>query len=68
MLWLVLVAVSPCESVTFTVNVDVPAAVGVALAMVPLVPSVRGLGNDPVATVNVYPLPEPPEAVNVSAG
>ena len=37
MLRLLVVAVFPCESVTFTVNMNVPDAVGVALAMIPLV-------------------------------
>ena len=53
MLRLPLVTVSPKESVTFTVNVDVPAVVGAALAMVPLVPKLKGFGNVPDASVNV---------------
>ena len=68
MLRLPVVAVLPSESVTFTVNVVVPAAVGEALAMVPLAPRVKGFGSEPEASMNVYPVPEPPEAVNVSDG
>ena len=68
MLSVPVVAVFPSESVTFTVNVEVPAAVGAALAIVPFVPKVRGFGSDPDAIVNVKPVPEPPLAVNVSAG
>src|ERR1700691_227880 len=68
MLRLAVVAVLLSESVTFTVNVDVPAAVGAALAIVPFAPKVRGFGNAPDASVNVKPVPEPPLAVNVSAG
>ena len=47
------VAVLPSESVTFTVNVDVPATVGVALLIVPLPPSDNGFGSVPVNRVNV---------------
>ena len=53
MLRLVDVAVLPSESVTFTVNVEVPAVVGVPLAMVPLAPRVKGVGREPEASVNV---------------
>ena len=53
MLRLPLVAVKPSESVTFAVNVNVPAAVGVALAIVPFAPKVRGFGSDPDASANV---------------
>ena len=48
-----LVAVLLSESVTFTVNVNVPETVGVALAIVPFAPSVRGVGSEPDASVNV---------------
>ena len=47
------VAVLLSESVTFTVNVDVPANVGTALAIVPFAPRVRGFGSAPDASVNV---------------
>ncbi len=50
--WLV-VAVLPSESVTFTVKLKTPATVGTALAIVPLVPSVKGFGSEPEARVNV---------------
>lgn len=68
MLRVPVVVVKPSESVTFTVKVKVPDAVGVALAIIPLAPRDNGLGSVPEASVNVYPLPEPPEAVKVSAG
>ena len=50
---LLVVAVKPWESVTLTVNVNVPDAVGVALAIVPFVPSVKGAGSVPDAKVYV---------------
>ena len=53
MLSVPVVAVFPSESVTFTVNVEVPAAVGAALAIVPPAPNVRGFGSDPEASVYV---------------
>ena len=53
MLRLLLVVVKPSESVTFTVNVEVPAAVGTPLAIVPLAPRVKGFGSALEASVNV---------------
>ena len=53
MLRLAVVAVLLSESVTFTVNVEVPVAVGTALAIVPFAPKVRGFGKDPEASENV---------------
>ena len=47
------VAVLPSESVTFTVNVDVPANVGTTLAIVPPAPNVIGFGSEPDASANV---------------
>src|SRR5271169_788718 len=53
------------ESVTFTVNVEVPALVGVP-AMVPEVPKVKPAGNDPVpATRLQVRVPVPPLAARV---
>ena len=47
------VVVKPWESVTFTVKLKVPETVGVALAIVPLAPRFKGVGNKPEAKVNV---------------
>jgi hypothetical protein len=62
------VAVNPRESVTLTVKVKVPAAVGGPALINPVdAPRVRGPGNAPEATVKEYPVPEPPLAVNAGA-
>ena len=63
--WVPLVAVFPCESVTFTVKVSVPALVGVPLITPPL-DKLSGV-IEPVANANVYPLPDPPLAVYAGA-
>ena len=47
MLRLAVVAVLLSESVTFTVNVEVPLAVGTPLAIVPFAPKLSGFGKDP---------------------
>ena len=52
MLRLLVVDEYPSESVTFTVKVEVPAVVGVPLAIVPLAPRVTGVGSVPEASVN----------------
>jgi hypothetical protein len=59
------VAVAPEESVTSTVKLKVPAAVGVP-ARIPPVARVRPPGNAPADTVQAYPAPVPPVAVNVA--
>jgi hypothetical protein len=53
MLRVPVVAVKPSESVTFTVKLNVPDVVGVALAIVPVVPRLNGLGSVPEASVKV---------------
>ena len=65
MLRLAVVAVLATESVTLTVNVDVPAAVGGPALICPVAaPNVSDVGSEPEAIVKVYPVPEPPDAVN----
>jgi hypothetical protein len=60
-----LVAVFEAESVTLTVKVAVPAAVGLP-EMMPPVERLKPAGSaEPDATVQVYPVPEPPEAESV---
>jgi hypothetical protein len=59
--WLV-EAVFPTESVTLIVNCKVPAIVGIPV-MIPVDEPIDSGDNEPVATANVYPLPEPPLAV-----
>ena len=56
------VAVSPRESVTLIANCRLPVAVGVPLMTPVLDPIVSG-DNEPLATVNVKPVPEPPTAM-----
>jgi hypothetical protein len=68
MLRVPVVAVLPSESVTFTVNVDVPDAVGGPALISPLAaPKVSDAGNVPDAIVKVYPVPDPPDAENAKA-
>ena len=68
MLRLPVVAVKPCESVTLTVNVEVPAAVGGPALISPVAaPRVSAAGSDPDAMLKPYPDPEPPDAENAKA-
>ena len=57
-------AVAPEESVTVTVKLKVPAAVGVP-AKIPPLARVRPTGRVPADIVQAYPAPVPPVAVNV---
>jgi len=62
MLWLLEVAVLETESVTFTVKLNVPEAVGVPLIIPVLAPKVKG-AIEPEASAKLYPAPDPPDAV-----
>lgn len=54
MLRLAVVAVKPNESVSLTVNVDIPAVVGGPALINPVpAPNVKPGGSDPVATVKL---------------
>jgi hypothetical protein len=58
-------AVDPEESVTVTVKLKVPAAVGVP-ARIPPLTRVRPPGSVPADTVQAYPAPLPPVAASVT--
>jgi hypothetical protein len=58
------VAEAPDESVTSTVKLNVPAALGVP-PRIPSLVRVRPPGSEPAEIVHAYPLPVPPAAVRV---
>jgi hypothetical protein len=59
------VAEACAESVTVTVKLKVPAAVGVPERM-PLLAKVIPPGSAPAETLHAYPLPVPPVAASVA--